>query len=188
MSLDPSSVPSPPADGDSAGSQRPSRPVAAGQLVHNREFIEFMGRLDQEMRLSAEGVKRKPVLSRSVKLVIAAVLALMLAVGKDTLWSWWSDTGAVPNQLIGAWSTSSDRFQDRGFVIMSDSLQLRLGEGQTATFPISGVRRGRGVDQNLFTFHYRDGNWDLQLGLWMKRDSIAYIANLPGIVWTKESR
>ncbi len=188
MSTDPSGVPSPAPDGDSARSQRAAQPIAAGQLVHNREFVEFMGRLDQEMRLSAERVERKPVLSRSAKLVIAAVLALMLALGKGTLWSRWSDYGATPNDLLGAWRTSSDRFQDRGFVIMSDSLQLRLGEGQSATYPIAGVRRGRGVDRNLFTLHYRDGSLDLQLGLWMKRDTIVYIVNLPGIAWTKESR
>jgi hypothetical protein len=187
MSVDPGGAPPPPT-GDSAGSQRPAQPVAAGQLVHKREFVEFLGRIDQEMRLSAERVERKPVLGRSAKLVIAAVLALMLALGKGTIWSWWSGYGPLPYELEGSWGTSSDRFQDRGFVITRDSLQLRLGAGQSATYPIAGVRRGRGVDRNLFTLHYRDGNLELQLGLWMKRDSIVYIPNLPGIAWTKESR
>lgn len=188
MSANPAGVPSPSSDGDSAVSQPAARPIVAGQLVHNREFVEFMGRLDEEMRSSAEPVKRKPVLSRSAKLVIAAVLTLTLALGKGPLLSGWSDYGAMPDELLGAWGTSSDRFEHRGFVITSDSLQLHVGEGQSATYPIVGVRRGRGVDRNLFTLRYRDGSLDLQLGLWMKRDTIVYIANLPGIPWTKESR
>ena len=188
MSAKPAGVPSPSSDGDALPPQPAARPIVAGQLVHNRELVEFMGRLDEEMRSSAERVKRTPVLSRSAKLVIAAVLTLMLALGKGPLLSAWSDYGAMPHELLGTWRTSSDRFEHRGFVITSDSLQLHVGEGQSATYPITGVRRGRGVDRNLFTLHYRDESLDLQLGLWMKRDSIVYIANLPGIPWTKESR
>ena len=188
MSADPAGVPSPSSDGDSAGSQPAARPIVTGQLVHNREFVEFMGRLDEEIRSSAERVKRKPVLSRSAKLVVTAVLTLMLALGKGPLLSAWSDYGAMPHELLGVWRTSSDRFEHRGFGITSDSLQLHVGEGQSATYPITGVRRGRGIDRNLVTLHYRDGSLELQLGLWMKRDTIVYIVNLPEIPWTKESR
>ena len=189
MSADPSNFPTPPAGRDSPGSQRADRPVAAGQLVPNPELAEFMGRLGLLKHSSAEPVEETPGPRRSVRPVIAAALVLILLLGKGTFWSWWSDSGPIPNQLLGAWKTSSDRFKDRGFVIMRDSLQLRLGERQSVTYPIARMRSGGGVDQNLFTFDYRDeSNLELQLSLYMKSDSVVYLANLPDVVWTKESR
>lgn len=188
MSVDPTGVPTPPESGDSSSAHPAGRPMAVGQLTHNRAFVEFVGKLDAVMRASAEPVKRKPVFSRPAKLVIAAVLILMLALGKEVLWSWWSNYVTMPNELVGVWSTSAGRFADRGFVITRDSLQLRLGEGQSVMHPIMGVRRGRGANRDLFTFDYRDGDLDLQIGLHMKADSIVHIENVPGIVWTKESR
>ncbi len=187
MTGDPTSVPSPPADGDASKSQRADQPITVGQLVHKREFVEFIGALDAVMRSSAEPVKRRTVLTRPAKLVLAAVLTLTLALAKGPLWSWWSSYGPIPNQLVGAWQTSSERYKDRGFVITKDSLHLRLGAGQSVKYKISGMRRGRGADRNLFTLDYRDqSNLGLQLGLHLKSDSVVYIANLPDIVWTKE--
>lgn len=189
MSVDPNSAPPQPPAGDSPKSQRADSPMAAGQLVHKREFVEFISTLEAVMRSSAEPVKRKAVLTRPVKLVIAAVLILTMALAKGTLWSWWSNYGPIPNELVGGWRTDSRPFEDRGFVITKDSLHLRLGGGQGVAYPIVGMRRGRGDDRNLFTFDYRDKlNLDLQLGLYLKSDSVVYIANLPDIVWTKESR
>jgi hypothetical protein len=140
------------------------------------------------MRSANEPVQRKPLLSRAAKLVIVALLIVTLAVSKDRLWAWWLNYGPIPQELVGAWATRSDRFQERGFVIRMDSLELRLGGGQSVTYPIVGVRRGRGADRNLVTFDYRDeSDLRLELGLYVKSDSVVHIANLPGIAWTRES-
>jgi hypothetical protein len=179
-------MPSPAAD-EPPQSRTPERPKMVGHLVHKREFVELVGQIDAVMRASEEPLERKPVLSRAAKLVIVALLVLALAVGKDRLWAWWLNYGPIPEELVGTWVTSSERFEKRGFVITPDSLQLRLGEGRTVTYPIVGMRRGRGADRNLFTFDYRDeSNLDLELGLYVKSDSMVHIANLPEIPWTKE--
>ncbi len=189
MSADPNSIPPRPRAADSPSSPRADEPMAAGQLVHKREFVEFVGRLDAVMRSAAVPVKRKTVLTRRAKLVLAAVLMLTLAMVKGTVWAWWSNYGPIPNELLGAWQTSSERFGDRGFVITGDSLHLRLGGGQSVRYKIEGMRRGRGLERNLFTVEYRDqSNLELQLGLYLKSDSVVYIANLPDVVWRKESR
>jgi hypothetical protein len=186
MSTGPTTTPSPAAD-EPSKPQAADRPRPVGHLVHKREFVELLGQIDSVMRSSEEPLRRKPQLSRAAKLVIAAVLILALAVGKDRLLSWWLNYGPIPEELVGAWETRSDRFEGRGFVITMDSLQLRLGGGESVTYPIVGMRRGRGADRNLFTLDYRDeAAVDLELALYMKSDSVIHIANLPGIVWTKE--
>jgi hypothetical protein len=186
MTTGPSSA-LPPAGNEPSRSQAPDRAKVIGQLVHKREFVELVGQIDSVMRSSEEPAKRKPVLSRTAKLVMAAILVLMLALGKDRLWSWWLNYVPAPTELVGSWVTSSGRFEDRGFVITTDSLQLRLGSGESVTYPIVGTRRGRGADRNLFTFDYRDeSDLNLQLGLYMVSDSVVQIANLPDIVWSKE--
>jgi hypothetical protein len=160
--------------------------MVEGQLVHSREFVEFMAELGPMMR-SAEPAKG-PGASRSSRLVLAAVLVLLLAVARDPLWSWWSAYGSVPRELLGGWSTSSPRFADRGFEVTPDTLRLQLGGGETVAYRIVGVHRGGNPEESVFTFRYRDEEQDLKMGLRIGRDSTVYLVNVPNVPWRKERR
>lgn len=189
MSVDPSGSPSQPSDSKpSNGPDGLHRPVAVGGLVHSREFLEFLAGLGPLMRQPAEPVTTRRGMRRSSRLVIAALLVLLSGLGWRPVSSWWSAYGSIPDELLGTWTTSSARFADRGFVITKDSLRLLLGPGRSSAYRIVGVRRRPSPDSALYTFHYREDESSLELGLWMRRDTTVHFENLPAVVWKKTSQ
>ena len=180
--------PESPARQQPAGAGNPPVPRVEGQLVHSREFVEFLAELGPLMRSSAEPPHEDRRKRRSFRLGLAAVLVLLLALARDPLWSWWSAYGPVPEELLGGWSTDSPRFADRGFVVTPDSLRLQLGADDTVGYSIVGVRRGGKADERFFTLRYYDGDQSLQMALRMERDSTVSLVNLPNVSWRKKRR
>jgi hypothetical protein len=119
---------------------------------------------------------------------MALVGVLLLAIVRAPLGTPATPHEPVPEEFLGTWATTFARYADRGFVITSDTLWLRLGEGGSVAYPIEGVERNRNADSSLFTFNYRDGASSLQLRLRMNRDTTVHLANLPTVDWKKESR
>jgi hypothetical protein len=185
---DPSSLPADPSAPlpSPAPAEVPER-LVVGHVVHSREFVELLTELGPMMRSSAEPAEGRRGGRRSSSLLLVAVLVLLIAVARDPLWSWWSHYGPVPHELLGGWSTRSPRFAERGFVVTPDTLRLQLGAGKTVAYPIVGVRRGN-PDERLFTFRYRDGDQDLQMGVRMESDSTIHLVNVPDVSWGKESQ
>ena len=177
-----------PARQQPAGAGNPAGPGVEGQLVHSREFVEFLADLGPMMQSSAEPPKENRRKRRSYRLGFAAVLVLLMVAARDPLWSWWSAYGSVPEELLGGWSTDSPRFADRGFVVTPDSLRLQLGADDTVTYSIVGVRRGGKADESLFTLRYYDGDQNLQMALKMDGDSTVSLVNLPHVSWRKKRR
>jgi hypothetical protein len=155
---------------------------------------ELIAALDEVTRLlPAEGAAQAQPAGNAAGsrqwLLLAALLGtLVLAIVHSPLGAPAPTHEPVPQQFLGTWTTTSVRYADRGFVITSDTLRLRLGEGESIAYPIVGVERNRKADSSLFTFHYRDGASSLQLGLRMNRDTSLHLANLPTVDWKKEPR
>jgi hypothetical protein len=189
MTANPGGSQSQPAgDEPSPTPQRPPRSLAGGGLVHSQEFLESLAALGTMMRSSPEAVKRRDPPRRSFVLLIAAGVVLLLALGRDPMWRPWWERGSVPEVFHGRWTTSSERYVERGFVITRDSLQLLFGQGRGVVYPIVRVSTRPRVDSTLFTFHYRDGALDLKLGLHLERDTTIHLQSVPMVAWRKESR
>ena len=188
MSVDRNGSPSRPPDRKpSNGPEGLHRPVAVGGLVHSREFLELLAGLRPLIRQPSAPATKSRGKHRSSRLLIAALLVLLSALGWGPAWSWWSAHGSTPGELVGTWTTTSARFADRGFVVTTDSLRLFLGPERSSTYQIAGVGKRSRPGWTLYTFHYRDGGSPLELKLWMGTDSTVHIANLPGVVWKKVS-
>jgi hypothetical protein len=172
------SAPPPPADERSAASQR--------ELL--AALNEVTCALPEEGAGQATAAKKQTGPRRSWLLLIALVGVLLLVIVRTPLGSPDPTYEPVPEAFLGTWTSAAERYADRGFVITSDTLWLRLGEEQSIAYPILGVNRNRNADSSLFTFHYRDGASSLQLGLRMSRDSTVHLANLPTVDWKKEPR
>jgi hypothetical protein len=193
MSVNPSGSEAQGGSDESTEPQRSHPAAGGGELVHSRELLDFLATLGLMMRSSEKAAPARerpvpPARRRSLLPVIAAAAVLLFALVRAPLWRSWSQHGSVPEQFLGSWATTAAPYADRGFVISRDSLWLRLGHGQSAAYPIVGVRRRWSVDSALYTLHYRDGASSLELGLRMERDTTVHIANLPTVVWKKESR
>jgi hypothetical protein len=143
--------------------------------------------LEEGTQLAGTGlVAATPRARRSSRLPLITVGLLALAVAQALVADLLDSTGPVPREFVGAWSTTAIPYADRGFVITSDSLWLRLGPEVSIAYPIAGVRKSRTADAVQYTFLYGDGSALLEMGLRMNPDSTVHLASLPSVRWRKE--
>jgi hypothetical protein len=168
------------------------RSLASGDLADAMDLREFLTALGPVMRLprkEGEGPEdpapKGP--ARQSRLLVAALAVVILGAAWVLLSRWNPGEQAVPEAVLGTWTTSSTRYADRGFVITADSLYLRVGGGQTVAHPLDGARRGRGADSALVTLHYRAGGEILEMGLRLGPEHVT-LANLPEVTWKREAR
>jgi hypothetical protein len=173
------------------------RSLASGDLDSAWELDEFFQALGPVMRLPPKEKEPKPAERRAKVptgrrrprvLILTAVTLLMVGAFQAPLVGLLTRDGPVPDEFLGTWETSSQRYAERGFTITSDSLRLHLGPRGVASYPITGVRAKRTADSVLYTFHYRDGSSTLEMGLRMDPDSALRLGNLPAVLWRKVSR
>lgn len=181
-----------------AGDEIPQAPerhkaLASGDLGEAMDLRDFLTALGPVMRLPDkqaespdEPTPRSP--ARQSRLLLAAMAVAILGVAWALLSRWKPGEQAVPDALLGTWTTSSTRYADRGFVITADSLYLRIGSGQTVGYPIEGVRTGRGDHSAVMTLHYREGGEILEMGLKRGPQEGVSLVNLPEVIWVREVR
>jgi hypothetical protein len=140
--------------------------------------------LDQEPSLPGTGRRATP--PRLPWLPLIAIVLLLLTLGNSRLAPLLDDVGPVRPEFLGSWRTTAASYADRGFVISSDSLWLRLGPDVSIAYPVIGVREQRQGDAVLFTFLYGEDPSVLEMSLRMELDTTVYLAGLPSVRWAKE--
>jgi hypothetical protein len=173
------------------------RPLASGELANTWALPDFFEALGPVMRLPPKEKEPEPVKMRAEVakrdrrprvLIFAAVLLLVMAAVQAPLLRLLSRNIPVPDEVLGTWSSASQRYADRGFAITVDTLLLQLGPGKSASYPITEVRRIGSTDSARFTIRYRDGSSLLEMELRVDEDAGLQLANLPTVIWRKDGR
>ncbi len=66
--------------------------------------------------------------------------------------------GAVPEDLIGVWGTTSPTYEDRSFEIKADEIIFGTGEDKFDTYPITKIRieKDRKEQKTLYLICYKN--------------------------------
>jgi hypothetical protein len=122
--------------------------------------------------------------------VCATASAILLAfIGLRAWNNRYSDV--MPSTLIGSWQTDAVKYKDRGFVVTTESLQMKRGPkpSDVATLPIKSVRvrnaqRGRSVH---ITYEENGVTQAIDLTLEdLDGMSIVAVHNQPDIIWKRK--
>lgn len=79
--------------------------------------------------------------------VIVAVTIIMLHFKKNR---------DIPLNLIGKWTTSAPRYQDRFFEIAKETLTYGLGGDKLDVYPISSIEESLEGNNRLYTINYKN--------------------------------
>ena len=75
-----------------------------------------------------------------------------------TLWSGCqSGKTATPDELIGVWRTSAQKYKDRFFKITSNRIIFSAGEDANSYYPIREIQKDNEGDQTIYTITYFNG-------------------------------
>jgi hypothetical protein len=158
----------------------------AGGIARSKEFREILAALEPPPAGAQVEVRSSAWRSRLL-IIIAALGLVVLGLAQSPLLRLHPRDVPVPEEFLGSWATTSPRYLDRGFLITRDSLWLRLGPGESTAYPILGVRSSGPAVLKSYLFRYRDSSSTLELALRMHQDTTIHIANLPSVLWKKES-
>jgi hypothetical protein len=116
--------------------------------------------------------------SRFASTAGAALVAMMMlgACGK----------ASVPDELIGAWGTTTAQYADRGFRLTPDSLYLITGPGGHEAYRVKAVARRDERDRRRYDVTYANDirKFDLRL-YYHPAEGVVRLASRNQMVWTR---
>ena len=93
---------------------------------------------------------------------------------------------AAPPEIIGSWVTTDPRFADRGFTVAASDIELRLGDGAVARFPIRSILLDTAAVHNAYRITYERATDTETLELYVYADSTIRLRNPADVIWRRE--
>lgn len=93
----------------------------------------------------------RPIHRRSVSVLFALIFALTSAPGCSR-----TSSDAVPDVLLGVWTTADPRYEGRFFELRPHSVVFGLGVDSQVVHHVSSVEWASKAGQSVFTVHYQD--------------------------------
>ena len=97
----------------------------------------------------------------------------------------------VPDEFLGVWKTSAQKYADRYFEITKDVIIFDIGEGHVDSSPISSIETVSQGRHTLYTISYHNQEGQEYLFSFYydsAQDGVIVFKNQEDIRWTKEPR
>ena len=98
---------------------------------------------------------------------------------------------SAPNEIVGVWKTSDQRYVDRFITIDTYTIRFGIGEGKVNIYTINKVKKTSEEGGTLYTIYYENGE-----GVWYKfafyyspeNGGTMRKKNQKQIIWKKSNR
>ena len=98
------------------------------------------------------------------------------------------DTVDLPDDLVGVWTTSARRYEDRFFELTKDEISFGALDGDVAVYEILRVEPGKVPDSEYAIYYTNEEGREYKLSIaHTRRRGVIRFENQKKIAWTKEA-
>ena len=98
------------------------------------------------------------------------------------------DTVDLPDDLVGVWTTSAQRYEDRFFELTKDEISFGALDGDVAVYEILRVEPGKVPDSEYAIYYTNEEGREYKLSIThTRRGGVIRFENQKTIAWTKEA-